>query len=597
MASECVKWDYVYWKNFLHSPARVWEEVWWVAKETFLTDAEGKKRFGKNWKNVSLDHQSDNSKTFNDDPSSTKEAKATVYEIWSKRHKKVIFLAKACDHLLEEVDPFVNLDDFFPCPKPVWATLTTDSLVPTPDYAYYRDQAEEIDELTARIGKLTDALKLVGFYAAGDKNAASIEKALEPGVENRVIPVESWAVFQEKGAGGGLAWLPIKDVAEVLKACLELRTQLVNDVYQIYGLSDIMRGTVDPDEKLGQTEIKSQWGSIRTRQKQQAFADFARDAIKIAGEIISERYSPQTIIEMSNMQPEKMQEIQAAIQLLRDERLRCFRIDIETDSTIQPDENAEKQRRTEFVTAIGGFMKEAVPLASAAPPLIPMIAETLLFTVRGFRAGRELEDTIEQAAASMQQMAAQAQQAGPPPDPKVLIDKQRFEEIDKPKADKEIELKDREILLKDKELALKDNQMTMQNNQAAFDQRLGQQKLDLGSQELAHKKEMSGFEQQRIQQDIGNKAELAGIDRTIKKRDAFSSGMKTPVAPAPEPELPPDPMVVMQQGFVQLMQVLQGIAAQQAQMMEFIAAPVEVIRDGNGRIVSAQKVLPQRTVN
>ena len=109
-------------------------------------------------------------------------------------------------------------------PQAALCHLTTDTLIPVPDYAYYMDQAEEIDDLTARIGKLTDCLKLVGFYAAGDRNAAAIEKALEPGVENKVIPVESWAVFSEKGAGGGLAWLPVRDVALVLKECVACET-------------------------------------------------------------------------------------------------------------------------------------------------------------------------------------------------------------------------------------------------------------------------------------------------------------------------------------------------------------------------------------
>jgi hypothetical protein len=47
------------------------------------------------------------------------------------------------------------------------------------------------------------------------------------------------------------------------------------------------------------------------------------------------------------------------IELLRDERTRGFRIEIETDSTVEPDEQAEKQRRVEFLEAVGNFHEAA----------------------------------------------------------------------------------------------------------------------------------------------------------------------------------------------------------------------------------------------
>jgi hypothetical protein len=107
------------------------------------------------------------------------------------------------------------------------------------------------------------------------------------------------------------------------------------------------------------------------------------------------------------------------VQLLRDDRVRNFRIDIETDSTIQPDEDAEKQRRTEFLTAVGSFLKQSQEILAAAPQLAPMAGELLLFTARGFRAGRMLEDTIERATSQFSQQAQAAAQQ-PREDPKTV---------------------------------------------------------------------------------------------------------------------------------------------------------------------------------
>jgi hypothetical protein len=100
------------------------------------------------------------------------------------------------------------------------------------------------------------------------------------------------------------------------------------------------------------------------------------------------------------------------IQLLRDDRMRGFLIDVETDSTIQPDEDAEKQRRTEFVTAFGGFMKEAGEILPNAPRSAPMIRRKagLLFMVRGLPGRAQPEEVIER---SMQQLGQQMQQPKP----------------------------------------------------------------------------------------------------------------------------------------------------------------------------------------
>jgi hypothetical protein len=449
--------DYIHYRQFLHEPVRRWEEVTWVAKIAYMSDKEGKARFGETWKDVELDNKADahsDSETIKDPALvNAQSAKATVYEIWCKSRKKVYFLAKACKHLLAEEDPLLDFEGFFPTPRPVYATVTNNSLLPTPDYAYYQDQAEEIDALTARIGRMTDSLKLVGFYPAGAEGdvSAALEKALSPDTQSQMVPIASWAAFGERGGSNSIVWLPIREVAETIRACIELRNQIVQDVYQITGISDILRGSTEANETATAQSIKAQWGSVRIRDRQEEMARIARDITRMACEIIAEQFDPDYLLAMSNMQrpqppqppqmppmqptgdPEQDQAMQSqaqqamqqheqammafqaenakfdeAFHILRDDKLRGFRIDIETDSTIQPDEDAEKQRRTEFVTAIGGLMQQAVPMVQVAPELAGLIKETLLFTARGFRAGRQLEDQIEQALdAVMQRLQGQ----------------------------------------------------------------------------------------------------------------------------------------------------------------------------------------------
>ena len=106
--------------------------------------------------------------------------------------------------------------------------------------------------------------------------------------------------------------------------------------------------------------------------------------------------------------------------LLRDNTLRAFRIDIETDSTIEPNDQDEKQRRVEFITAVGEYVSKSIPAVQLMPQLLPVIAERLKFLVRGFRVGREMEDIIPKALDQLSQAAGQGQGQQQPkgPDPK-----------------------------------------------------------------------------------------------------------------------------------------------------------------------------------
>jgi len=100
-----------------------------------------------------------------------------------------------------------------------------------------------------------------------------------------------------------------------------------------------------------------------------------------------------------------------ALQLLKCDPCRSFRIDIEADSMVQIDEETDKQSRLEFLGAVSGFLKEIANGASANPKLAPLMVSMLGFGVRGFKIGKALEGEIDTA---MDQFKADAQQPAPP---------------------------------------------------------------------------------------------------------------------------------------------------------------------------------------
>lgn len=459
ITDERIPLDYVHWSDFLHSPARRWEDVTWVARAVPMDKDEIIKR----WDEAAYEKVSaqiiDTNKGKTDADRAQSAGKTRIWEIWCKTEEYVVWMAEGAQEALEVSEPPLDVAGFWPCPKPAYATTSTGSLIPVPDYVYYEAQCIEIDSLTKRIADLTDQLRLKVFYPAGDGTLGpAIEKAMQPNNNTIMIPISDWGAFAEKGGGKAIVTLPIDEIQKVITACIENRKQLMDDVYQITGISDIVRGDSAASETATAQRIKSQWGSIRIRDRQAELARYARDVVRLSGEIVCKLFQPETMMAMSglklmtNAQKQQVQmqmqqqmqmaqrqammtgqppqppqppppEIQKAMdepaiddvmQLLRDDNIRGFRIDIETDSTIQPDEDAEKQRRMEFAQVLGGFIQQAGPIAQTQPELVPVMGETMLFVARGFRAGRQLEGSLEEL---VDKLTEQSQQPKPPPQP------------------------------------------------------------------------------------------------------------------------------------------------------------------------------------
>jgi hypothetical protein len=89
--------------------------------------------------------------------------------------------------------------------------------------------------------------------------------------------------------------MPLKDVVEALLSLHESRDKVKEVIYEITGMSDIMRGVSDPNETASAQETKSQYGSMRLGKHQQAVSRFIRDGIQIMAEIVANHFSQKTL--------------------------------------------------------------------------------------------------------------------------------------------------------------------------------------------------------------------------------------------------------------------------------------------------------------
>ncbi|TPK16674.1 hypothetical protein FJ872_17890 [Mesorhizobium sp. B2-5-9] len=462
-------------RDFVHDPAREWKEVDWVACRAWLTKKEMRKRF----RPTSGDayQEAEYAKRKDDKENSDGKLKAAVWELWSKSQNKVVWVSPGVDVCLDDDKPHLTLEGFFPCPRPAYGTVQRNSLIPVPDFLFYKDQVEEVNDITNRISALTDSLRLRGFYPAGSGEIGdAVEAALKSTNDRQVmIPISNWAAFGSGSAKDTIVWLPLDMVAQTIEQLIALRKQLIEDIYQISGLSDVMRGQTDPNETLGAQTLKTQYGSVRIRDRQNELVRIARDTVRIVAEIMAENFQQKTLLEMSQMEfqtnaqvakqvkalegqakhietqleqaktdPEIMQmaqqkpevaqqvmqqaqgqlqglgkqieelkktvTIDQVMDFIRDQRIRAFTLDIETDSTIQPDEQAEKQTRAEFLTALGGLLGQLAPMVESHPELADFAGEVIKFGMAPFRVGRDMGTAIDAFVDKMKGMAGQPKQ-------------------------------------------------------------------------------------------------------------------------------------------------------------------------------------------
>jgi hypothetical protein len=413
---ECAPTDYVYWEDFTHSPARTWEEVRWVGRRVYMTRDELKARFGDEIApRVPLNYKPEHLQEDKTTPENEAFKKAVVWELWDKLGRQALWITPGFDEVLDVRQDPLQLEQFFPCPRPMFATTTTSTLVPVPDYVEYQDQADELDCLSERINLLTKALAVRGVY---DGSQTALQRLLSEDTENQLIPVDSWAAFAEKGGiKGSVDWLPLEVIVVVLEKLHVAREAVKQTLYEITGMADIIRGASDPRETATAQEIKGRFASIRLQELQQEVARFGRDLLRLKAEVISSHFQDETIVQMggvAQLNPADHEFIPDALQLIRDDRARGFRIDVESDSMVMLDETNERQARVEFLGAVGTFLKESMVAAQTMPALGPLLGEMLMFGIRGFKVGRAIEGVFEKTMQQLQQMPPQqpgAQQA------------------------------------------------------------------------------------------------------------------------------------------------------------------------------------------
>jgi hypothetical protein len=409
--------EYVHWRDFRWSPCRYWSEVRWIAFKTYMTRDRLIKRFGEEiGKKVPLtqtpESKQDDEGNDSNDPHRDAWARAEIWEIWCKENKTVYWFCPGFDRILDTKEDPLKLTGFFPIPRPMAANITSDAYMPVPDYKMAEDLYNEINQLETRIAMITRAVKVVGVY---DKSQPDIERLFVEAVENDLIAVDNWVMWAEKGGiQGVIEWLPIKDIAAVLQQLIARRNDAKAQLWEIAGMSDIMRGGgggAGGPVSATERSLEARFSSVRVQALQDEFSNYATDLIRLRAEVISKHFSPETIIKQSNIMRtidgKDPQRVQDAVGLIKNQLDFVWRIQVKPESVAMVDYAQLKQERTEYITALATYMQSSSTMIKERPEMGPLLLEMLKWGLAGFKGSQDVEALVDHAIEQANQQQKQ----------------------------------------------------------------------------------------------------------------------------------------------------------------------------------------------
>lgn len=398
------------WSQFRWEPQQHWSQVSWVGFDHWMTKQEIEDLFGVDLANAGTIAKDSGGSYGDGKPQANKyKEQFKVTEIWDKSSRKQIFVTAEYEDTLEENDDPLGLKDFFPCPKPMMLNIKPDDLVPKPDYSYCEAMFVSCNRIANRITALMEQVKDIGFYDASFAELAGLPNL----TDGQLIPIPSLTARLESLASGGaragydaiVAKQDNTGKVQVIQELLMLLEQYKQRIWEIYGISDIQRGSTNPNETATAQSIKAEWANVRVGERIRLVALFFRDVFRIMAEIIAEKFEPDVLSKMTGIELNEEE-----IEVLRSDYSRCYAIDVESDSTVVQDETAEKQQRMEFMQTLSSYAKELVPAVQSGALPAEFVKEALLFVTNSFKSGRQLEQAINALPGTMEQLSGLNQQ-------------------------------------------------------------------------------------------------------------------------------------------------------------------------------------------
>ena len=345
----------------------------------------------------------------------------TVYEYHDKILKEVRFFADNSDDFFqpkgmssgESVDnsDLYGLSGFFPCVSPLVINAPTDEFWPTPEFFQVADILELIHNIVGRMTLLTKAIRVRFFF---DSSIPALKQLVgEAGEGSGIgIPNLEQALMNGKGSLANLvAYMPVDEMITGLKNMYDAFSQQTNMYYQVTGISDLLRGqTSDGDKTYGERQLEGKFALNRIEPRQRKVQEWIKDNYQLLMEMALKMFSDQTLddyITPQTLDKEDQQRYVAALELLKANKRSRFRMDFETDATININQQWKKQQAVELANTLTKAMEATARTAETQPELAKTELHVLKHLIGEFSDGKlfidEIQDSIQQVIDKMAQ--------------------------------------------------------------------------------------------------------------------------------------------------------------------------------------------------
>jgi hypothetical protein len=451
VSGERLEYEAVSWRDFRMGPATRWPNVPWIAFRHVVsreaaegyTDKEVYDAQAAQFPTIGVEEEDD----------------IAFWEVWCKTTKQVKFIREHDGRVMKLEDDPLGLTGFFPIPEPVQPITLTGKMTPVCPFTIYKKLADELDTNTKRINHIMKGLKVRGIVIG----AASKIVDLSTANDNELVVDSDLEGLAQIGLDKAVLWWPVEQAVRALTQLYAQREVIKASIYEITGFSDIVRGASEGGVKSAtEQEIKTRWGALRIQKMQRMIERLVRDVFAISAEIISTKFSPQTLFLMTGI------EVTEGMQVLMQEPvLTSYRVNVESDSTVRADLTRQKQDMAEFVNGTANYFKTMGPMMAQAPDAAEPIIEMYRAMASVFNLGRAGEEALEKLVDAARKAAKQ-----PRPNP----------EAEAAKAEAEAKARDREAAIaeKDRDFKMKEaaaasaerREAAKEQRQIAYEERL-----------------------------------------------------------------------------------------------------------------------------
>lgn len=526
--NQVFKIEHIDYQDFVQEKCKKQRDVTWQARMHLFTKKEMQDEF--NLSEEEVEELDFTYSLYSNNESDNASAKYTqVWEVWDKEDKKRLYVCKSYKDgkpLKVEDDP-LQLEGFFPFV--LFKTVDNGKdTIPTAEYCIYEDLNKQLQKLNKRSMALANrSIKHVTVANGADEALQSKIKNASDGDVIGVTQAPNLAAAQQVGA------VPIQEAIAV-KDKLDLDSQrIIDKIWEITGVSDIMRGSTQVGETATAQRQKGVFGTLRIQNRQKAVQEFIRNSFRKMSEAVCqfatiEQLKDITCLDLLTEKQKQIIQIQVAngrLEItpelkerfnqptweeikasLTDDRMRGYTIDIESTATVFDNVEEERRQIAELTGNVVNMLNTTSQLVAQSPAVMDLMEQLTIANLSTFKIGRSYTDSVKSIFAKVKQELSAPQQQNP------LVEQQAMQQ----QAD--MAIKQQKAQLDAQKVALetqyKQGMLELDRQKALFNAANNSRNTDLKAFELGLKdKELNTqayLEEQKIRKDIATDANIRG---------------------------------------------------------------------------------------